>query len=552
MATTPTGVSRPISGRPLRIPAAAWAVPLAVAWLLILTASLRGELSDRKVILLLLVPAALAALAVVDRRGLAAPLTRAAAFTAVTAGAVVAAIWIPRQPEVAVAIPAVALSGLICARYPAAATIAVFVVAGTYGSIDAFTAVPTAGVVDVLLVGLWIGAIWGYLLAGHRRAAWLWPGVVACVVYLAITLLQIATADSLSLGVQAFRETAWYMMAFLLVAYAPWTQASRRRFVQGVVLTALVVGGYACFRLIAGPAHQEQIHALTAPGNTVRFEDLGLLGSFSDNKSLAGWCAAAIPFLVGFALAKGGRWRLVSLLSTALCTVALFGTGARGPLAAAIVGAAVLVLLYQVAPAFPGPHLGATAMVITGVIATGAAGYLLTQGGSDEGSSRYNALLHPTREASFQARLTRWDEALAVIPEHPLGLGLGTVGGAYAHFATTRNLEANPNLDSSYLKVALEQGPAIFVFFCAALVLLLYGLARRAIGTYERAKAALAIGACGTLAAMSVLFFIGLYGTGRPALAGWIMVGIGVGQFAFLEPGSRPGARATRQETAPR
>src|SRR4051812_26774788 len=99
MATTPTGVSRaPVSARPLRLPAAAWAVPLAVGWLLILSAALRGELPDRKVALLLLVPAALATLAVVDRRGLAVPLARAATFTAVTAGAVVAAIWIPNQP----------------------------------------------------------------------------------------------------------------------------------------------------------------------------------------------------------------------------------------------------------------------------------------------------------------------------------------------------------------------------------------------------------------------------------------------------------------------
>jgi O-antigen ligase len=181
------------------------------------------------------------------------------------------------------------------------------------------------------------------------------------------------------------------------------------------------------------------------------------------------------------------------------------------------------------------------------VIATGAAGYLLTQGGSDEGTARYDALLHPTSEPSFQARLTRWDEALTVIPEHPFGLGLGTVGGAQAHFATTRNIETNPNLDSTYLKVALEQGLAVFGVFCAALVLLMYGLASRAVATYERAKAALAIGACGTLAAMSVLFFIGFYGIGRPALAGWIMVGIGVSQFAFLDRGDV----AMAEESAP-
>ena len=57
----------------------------------------------------------------------------------------------------------------------AVGTVAVFVVTGTYGTIDTYTAIPSAGVVDLLLVGLWIGAIWGYLFAGRRLAAWVWP-----------------------------------------------------------------------------------------------------------------------------------------------------------------------------------------------------------------------------------------------------------------------------------------------------------------------------------------------------------------------------------------
>src|SRR5690349_12233725 len=217
MATTaPTRVSpAPTSARAATLRAAAWAVPLGVAWLLVLSLAVRGQLSDRHAVALLLVPAALAALAVVDRRGLGAPLTRAAAFTGVTAGAAVAAIWIPHQPSLAVAVPGIAVSGVLCARFPAAATIGVFAITGAYGSIDAFTSIHSAAVVDVLLVGLWIGAIWGYLFVGRRRAAWIWPGVVACALYLAITLLQATAADSLSLGLQSFRETQWYMMAFL-------------------------------------------------------------------------------------------------------------------------------------------------------------------------------------------------------------------------------------------------------------------------------------------------------------------------------------------------
>jgi len=54
--------------------------------------------------------------------------------------------------------------------------------------------------------------------------------------------------------------------------------------------------------------------------------------------------------------------------------------------------------------------------------------------------------------------------------------------------------------------------------------------------TARPGRAALAIGAAGTLVSMLVLFFVGDYVEGLPALAGWLLVGLGVGQFALGSP----------------
>jgi hypothetical protein len=88
-------------------------------------------------------------------------------------------------------------------------------------------------------------------------------------------------------------------------------------------------------------------------------------------------------------------------------------------------------------------------------------------------------------------------------------------------------------VDNSYLKVAFEQGFVVTVFFMVAMVLLLVGLARRALVALEPARAGPAIAACGTLVAMLVLFFIGNYVEGFPVLAGWVMVALGVRQFTY-------------------
>jgi riboflavin transporter FmnP len=90
---------------------------------------------------------------------------------------------------------------------------------------------------------------------------------------------------------------------------------------------------------------------------------------------------------------------------------------------------------------------------------------------------------------------------------------------------------AATGLDSSYLKIGIEQGPIVMVLFITALLALLVGLAVRAIATPDPTAAALGIGACGTVVALLVFFYTGFYVEHLQTLSAWLLIGIGAAQF---------------------
>ena len=144
--------------------------------------------------------------------------------------------------------------------------------------------------------------------------------------------------------------------------------------------------------------------------------------------------------------------------------------------------------------------------------------------------SRFGHLLSPTSDPTYQTRQQRWSEALADISKHPFGHGLGTAGAA-AHQRPELDPESTPNFDSSYLKIAFEQGMSVMLFFVGGLLLLLVGMAKRAVLVTDPARATLAIGGCGSLAALIVMFYAGFYIEQVETLSGWILVGLGAAQF---------------------
>ena len=94
---------------------------------------------------------------------------------------------------------------------------------------------------------------------------------------------------------------------------------------------------------------------------------------------------------------------------------------------------------------------------------------------------------------------------------------------------------ASYGLESTYLKVAYEQGVIVLALFLAMLLVLLAELCRLAIRSRESIAGGLAIGAAGSLTAGMTMFINGAYIEGATALALWIPVGTGVGALVSKE-----------------
>lgn len=460
---------------------------------------------------------------------------RSRAVPALIAAAVAAGLLLVAfgHSIVVVAIPVAIATAVLATRRPVAVTVTVFLLSGLVGTLDALTPIPVTGLVDLLLLGLWLGAAGTYLTGRAERRAWLWPALIAPGLYLGITAFEVLLTHPLSLGVHAFRAGSWYMAAFLLVALAPWSERTHARIARGIALIGLLVGAYCTLRWIVGPSAKETLTARAAqpgvqPGIQTRF-----FGSFLTANQLAGWTATMIPFCLAGAISWRGRWRLVAAAAIPLLAIPLLASTIRtGALAAAAGVLVVLMLALLLRQARGRTAAALVALLAVGIISAGA--YDLIIGGSGKQSTRFANILSPEHDLAYTLRQERWSQAWDDIQDHPWGHGLGTSGGAAARNPSGPVI--TPYIDSSYLVVGLQQGLVIMLLYIFALVSLLIALARRASLIEDAGRSFLTIGACGTLTALLVLFYAGVYSEGTYVAGAWLIVGLGVAQVTVRRP----------------
>jgi O-Antigen ligase len=460
------------------------------------------------------------------------------AASAVLATAVAVGVAVRSVPAAdLVVIPLLLIAAAVCARRPAGAMKTTFFLCGMYGSLTAFFAFPGPKTVDLLLVGLWLAAIWTWIF-GSRIKGWILPSVALLLLYIGCSVVQLATNSNFHVALQDFRGSIWYLAAALLVAYAPWRAGTRRSILHGVLVVAALVGAYATFRWITGPAAQERTLGLQATNNVLN-GGLRPIGSFPTSKELSAWTAAVIPFCLACTFVLSGRWRYISAIATVSCIFGLLAADVRAGAAAAVISLLAVLIMYAVAPSMRGRGITMTAGVFAGTAGVVVLAYVLTLAGHPGTSSRYAAILHPGSDASYQARLIKWRAAVKDTESHPLlGEGLGTAARTQQRFGRFLTI-GSIDIDSAYLNVAFEQGFVVAAIYVLALVSVMLALMRRALTTSDRVRAGVAMGACGTLIAMLVLFFVGTYNEGLQVLAGWIVVGLGISQF--VRPMPEPG-----------
>jgi hypothetical protein len=428
-------------------------------------------------------------------------------------------------------------TAIVAARRPVVVTLSVFALSGLIGTLTAFTPIPVSGLIDLLLLGLWLGVVGTYLTGRAERRAWLWPALIAPALYLGITAFEVLLTHPVSLGLHAFRAASWYMAAFLLVALAPWSERTHIRIARGVAVIGLLVGVYCTYRWAVGPSAKETLAAKQAQPGIPPAVQARFFGSFLSANQLAGWTATMIPFCLAMAVSWRGRWRIVAAGAIPLLAIPMLGSTIRTGALAVAAGVGVVLLLAILLRRARGRIAAAlVALLAVGIIGAGA--YDLTVGGSGEQSTRFANILSPEHDRAYTLRQERWSQAWDDIQQHPWGHGLGTSGGAASRNPTGPVI--TPYIDSSYLVVGLQQGLIIMLLYVFALVTLLVGLARRASLIPAPGRAFLAIGACGSLVAMLVLFYAGIYSEGAYIAGAWLIVGLGVAQVTVRTPRAAP------------
>ncbi len=436
-------------------------------------------------------------------------------------------------PLFAIALPAVIVGTMASIARPATGFVVIIFFTGFIGTIIAFTGLPADALSQMGLLCLWFAAVGIHLAGRAERKVWLWPALVLPLFYLALTLIQMFTSDDLGLAFADFRVTAWYMMAVVLLALGPWSAQLLRRIAYAFIIVAVLVGLYALYRYIAGPSVEEFSQARDAVQRVAFSVPVRFFGSFLSAFQLAAWSATILPFLLAVAFVLTGRWRIGAITAIGLCSFAVFASDVRSGLVAAVLGVAAVMILFMLCRAFDAKRFAVGGLATIGIAITGIAGYAVVISDSPESSDRFSKILNPSEDFAFQQRLTRWEGAYDVIDDEPFGHGLGTQG----FIGQNKNPDGQTgpfNLDSSYLKVAIQQGYFVMLLFVAALFSILVGLVQRSVTTRDPWRSALGIGAVGALVAQMFLFFMGIYSEGLTALSAWILVGLGCAGFTTL------------------
>lgn len=478
------------------------------------------------------VPAALTVAALL-RRAETPALALAAGFAVVVTIAVVLPSHAISDPKIALAIPAAVVAGVLTQRFPATALSAVFLLAGTYGSIRAFTAVPGDSVMDKIVVGLWVGVV-GRMLIGRRRVAVrATPTLFVLGAFLIACIVAAVTTDPVGNGIRALRLAPLFLSLVVLVGWGGFSARTLDRAARAMVVIALLGSAYAALRWAIGPAAKEQ--ALQRTALDVQYNQLAITGDAKvqgalPNGVLLGlWSACVIPFLVAIAISWRNVYRLLALAALPMAGIALLGSAQRAGLAAAIAGSLAVVVVHVLSRSSRGPRLGVAVGTALALI-LGAAVVYPAVVNNPEKQKRYENLLSPSEDTPFQERLNKWSATLDAIEQRRWGYGLGagnptTVSHRFADIA-------NYEIDNSYLMIAYDQGLLVLGLFAAAMLVLLVELLRHAVWTRGPGGAVLAAAGAGTLVSLLAEFLANDFVYAPVVVAGWMIVGLGAAQFA--------------------
>lgn len=465
---------------------------------------------------------------------------------ALALAAVASARVVASQPEAALAAPVVLALAVVAGRAPSVAGIGLVITAGVSGSFFAYTDINPQLLVDGLLAGLWSAVAWRLFAGGEsvgRRAVW--PAVAVTALFLVISLAEVATASSLGDGLRSFRGQQWLMTVLLLPSLLGWGTGTGKAVLRGTVVVGAAVAGYACFRYAIGSPTPEELSAAVQANRAyagARSVNIPVIGTFGSEKTLGLWAAVLIPVAAALVLTERRWWRGIGAATVLLSAVALFGSETRTALVGGIFGLLVVVALAAIAASQPGARLGRSAVAVGVSVALLIGGFAVAARYAPQTADRFTELRGATSVESYEVRRERWRQVLGQVEKDPFGGGLATS----SIVAKVRATGSSVNIDSSYVKIAAEQGVVVVIFISGLLWLLITFVVRVSRQT-DAAAGQAGIAAGGALAAMGVLMYATIAAEQLPSLVVWLVCGVAIAELSrvndapdFVESADRP------------
>lgn len=443
------------------------------------------------------------------------------------------------SPEIAYGPAVLLLAGLVAYRYPTTSLVALFLCSGAYASIEAFTGLPAFSFIDGVIGGLWVAVLGGLVFSRRRPRLQLTPAFLLVAGFMALTIAAALVTEPSGSGLRALRLAPLFLSVGILVGWGGFSDSTLRRLARGITLVCLILAAYATLRWQIGPAAKES--ALTDTAFDRQYNQAAgeekVRGALFNGFGLGLWMACTIPFLVTMTLAWRGPWRLVAAAALPLSLIGLLGSGQRTGVVAVVAGSLTIVSLHTLARGHRGLRVGAAFATVIALIVAGGFVYPAVVDNPEQ-RERYENILTPEQDLPFQERLTKWRQVLAEVDGQPFGFGLGA-----GNMSIDKRFVdiASQNIDNSFLMIAFDQGLAVMALFILTLLVLLFELIRHSVWTRAPGEAAFAAAGAGTLVALMVEFVSANYYTAHPVIAGWMIVGLGVAQYALRRDGSLGG-----------
>ena len=369
-------------------------------------------------------------------------------------------------------------------------------------------------------------ALWSSASSWERIAL----GVIAA--WLALSVLQITQSGDIGQGARGFRLFQWYTLVALATLTLFARPERRAAATRGALAIGLVVSAYAALRVAIGPADAEREFALSIRTVTLVGETVRAIGSFSSAVGLASFTAPVAVFGVVMGLLLP-RLRVPAWTLAGLALVGLIDSYSRAALYGVALGLACGLFLVFAASGIPGRRkLAATGILLATVVGS-YGGFLAASQTVPELRERAEGVLNPWGDESVELRFETWDREFDDALDHPLGQGLGVVGGASAPIG-----DAQRTTDNSFLKVLVEQGVLGLVLFVTGIVAVILLLARRLL-RIARDSRPVAFAALAGFVSFLGISFSGEYVEQPGKVVAWSLLGIAAA-YAFFDSAPSP------------